>query len=64
VLCKESLDFCRIAVVSFFAFVSFAESSLAFINSESISTPKTTIILPIASFLWFSGMPSAVASKK
>jgi hypothetical protein len=64
VSCKESLDFCRIAVVRFLAFVSFAKSSLASINSESISTPKTTIILPIASFLWFSGILSAVASRE
>jgi hypothetical protein len=64
VLYKKSLDFCRIAVMSFFAFVSFAESSLAFINSESISTPKTIIILPIASFLWFSGMLSAAANRE
>jgi hypothetical protein len=64
VLCKESLNVYKIAVVSFLAFVSFSESSLAFIDSESISTPKTTIILSIAFFLWFSGIPSTAASKE
>jgi hypothetical protein len=64
VLCKKILDFYKIAVISFLAFVSFAELSLVFINSKLISTFKTTIILFITSFLWFSNILSTIISKE